>query len=158
MPALAFDRADFPGADNGNLCSVVLPIFGCTKLCWLKTCQDLQKSFLGLGPWAGWRRRWRFGSKGRRAVRSDLLKGTGCPAPASAETQISSSPSLLAQTRSKLHWELQLILWTKTRAGCLTAYHGCSSCCLFWSTLQLFLDVQISFFVFMFEKGHSSLL
>lgn len=58
----------------------------------------------------------------------------------------------LHKTRSKWHWELQLILWTKKRAGCLMACYSCNSCCLVWSTLQLFLDVHILFFVFLFEK------
>lgn len=53
---------------------------------------DFQKSFLGLRPWAGWRLGCRLGSKGRRAVRSDLPNRTGCPAPVPTETWISSSP------------------------------------------------------------------
>lgn len=70
---LHLENQIFLGADYGNLCSFVLPIFGCTKCVSAElvgACGPAE-GFFGLHPWAGCKLRCRFRSKGRR-VGSDL--------------------------------------------------------------------------------------
>lgn len=59
MSVPAFERPDFPGADYSNLCSLVLPIFGCMKCLsseLVRACRPEDELF-GLRPCAGWKLR-----------------------------------------------------------------------------------------------------